>query len=803
MVDSGGFKTSSYLQESQYFENVKKNVMLEGTDKEALAAGLPRSVRRQIDPSSDLGKLDVCFGGFSPTIMGDSASSTQQVLAVQKREKERREAAERAAAVEAARASEARTFTDDFGNVWRYVVLDDVEIRVEGCECAVSDLFIPCEIEGKSVVSLGDEACAVMAMAESVDMPDSIVSIGHCAFRGCDNLRSIRFSANLAKYDSGWLRQCRKVESLVLPGRLEKLTAAVFDSPELKFLELGASISEIAPGAFGKSQLDKIEVNPLNELVSSDGRALYSKDGSVMVALAVPGTTYQVALGCIAVARKGFSNFAELQQVELPDTLEVIGDYAFSKTGISEFVAPPALRAIGERAFFACANLSSVRLNEGLQSIASNAFSDTPVSELRIPATVSELGHPVAAGTQLSYSGSDATLSIGEPFDEAFEHGQPLLLDDQGVLYRNAEDGLHLVRILEPTIGTYRVRPGTVVVDEGACAKHPSLVSISFPEGLTRICRGAFKDCKTLTHVDVPSTLQALEDEAFLGTSLEELSIPAGLTQIGSIALVTEGAHHGNIEPSLRHIEVDSANPRYRMDQGLLIERMSNGADRVILCTGEVADVVVPETVTAIAQYAFNGVRRLNTLGVSDRIQAIDVRGIAFDCMLDNIHVDLVQPIEGRSSFDFAFPKTSRAAQQMRLVFGSCNFISVPAIFDHYDNAIVSRSGFDAANEDQLGAYEQGSLIVKRLSDPICMTPNNRSLMETTLRNHLLEICVDAARHDDKSVIEGLIDLGFIDKDNIADVIEAASAVQDASVTNYLLEQKQRRFGASAIDFDL
>lgn len=76
MVDSGSFKTTSFLQESQYFENAKKNVILEGTDKEALSADLPRSVRRQIDPSSDLGKLDVCFGGFSPTLMGDCANST-------------------------------------------------------------------------------------------------------------------------------------------------------------------------------------------------------------------------------------------------------------------------------------------------------------------------------------------------------------------------------------------------------------------------------------------------------------------------------------------------------------------------------------------------------------------------------------------------------------------------------------------------------------------------------------------------------------------------------------------------------
>lgn len=798
-MSDDAFKTTSFLQESQYFEDAKMSVLLQNTDK---GRDLPKPVRRAIDPSADLGKLDVCFGGFSPMALSDGLASSQQVEAAQKRDRERRAAAEHAAALEAARASEVRTFDDDAGNQWRYVTLDDAEVRIERCQCAVPDLVVPDAIEGKPVVSLAAEACAEMELAESVTLPDAVVAIGYCAFRGCDNLRAIRFPANLARFDSGWLRGCRKLEHLVLPGQLDKLTAAVFDVPALKRLELGAAIAEVSSGTFAKSQLSTIAVSPDNPFVSTDGRALYSKDGSVLVALAVPGTTYAVAPGCLGIARKGFSNFAELQQVELPDTLELLGDYAFSKTSIAAFDAPPRLRAIGERAFFACEKLAHVALNEGLEVVGSNAFSDTAIAELRLPSTVVELGNPVASGTPLTYSGADATFSIGDASGAPAE-GQALVLDDAGVLYRNADDGLHLVRILEPAMESCQVKAGTVAVDDGACAKHPALASVAFPEGVKAIGKGAFKDCRKLARVELPDSLAALGDEAFLGTNIESIAIPAALVRIGSVALVTEGAHRGTVEPSLRHVEVAPGNPRYYVEQGLLIEHLDNGSDRIILCTGEEPDVVVPAAVTGIAQYAFNAVRRLRTLGISDRLQMIDVRGIAFDSLLENLHVEVTEPIEGRTSFDFRFPNTSRAAQQMRLAFGSCNYIDVANIFDHYDNAIASRSGFDAASEDALGAYEQGTRVVARLRDPVCMTPNNRSLMETALRNHLEEICIDAARHDDKTVIEGMLDLGFIDGENIADIIEAVSAVQDASVTNYLLEQKQRRFGASGIDFAL
>lgn len=796
MVDSGTFKTSSYLSESKHLNELKEKV--------AQSASSDESVRRPIDPSTDLEKLDVCFGGFAPTAMGKGHASVEQVEVAQKRAQERKEVAAHAAAVEAARASEQATFQDEVGNQWQYVVLDDVEVRIEHCECAVPALQIPAQIDGKPVVSLAAEACAAQLMAESIAMPDTIVSIGYCAFRGCDNLRSIRFSASLAKFDSGWLRACRKLEELTLPGQLEKITPAIFDTPALKQLHVGPVVAEVAPGAFGKSQLEAVAIDPSNEFLSTDGHAIYTNDGSVMIALATPTTAYEVADGCLAIARKGFSNFKELQKATLPDCLQIIDAYAFAQTGITAFDAPAGLKDIGERAFFGCTNLAEVTLNEGLEAIGNHAFDDTAITELRIPASVRTLGHPIAAGTSLTYSGPDATFSIGACAEDAGPSAdQTLILDEDGALYMNAEDGLHLVRVLEPAMASYQVKPGTVAIDEGAFVKHPALAQITIPEGVVTIGKGAFKDCKTLVAITLPDTLAELGEEAFLGTNIESIVIPADLQRIGALALVTEGAHHGTMEPSLKHIEVKPGNQRYYMDQGLLIEHLSNGSDRIIICTCEVPDVVIPEPVTAIAQYAFNNARRLRTLSLSERLQAIDVRGLAFDCLLENLHVDGLEPVEGRTGFDFDFPHTSRAAQQMRLVFGSCTHIDIAQIFDAYDNAIVSRSGFGGASEDQLGAYEQGTRVVVRLSDPIFMTPNNKSLMETSIRNHLDEICVDAARHDDKKVIEGLLDLGFIDGDNIAEVIEAISAVQDASVTNYLLEQKQRRFGASAIDFDL
>lgn len=718
------------------------------------------------------------------------------------------------------RVSEERAWTDGAGIAWRYVVLDDKEARIETCglsgneEAVDATLAIPERIEGHSVVALAADACCDLRSIESIIVPEGVSAVGNCAFRNCRALREIVFPSTLATFDVGWLRNCYRLERLVLPGGLAKIAPSLFDLASLRVLSMGKALAEIVPGAFAKSNLVAVEIDADNEHLSADGKAIYTKDGSVLVALAVPQASYEVAPGCVTVGRKAFSLFEGLTEVMLPDGVQRIDDFAFTRTGIERFEAPATLQAIGERAFFACSHLSRVSLNQGLRSIGDNAFTDTALEGLCIPVTVEHLGNPIAAGTQLTYSGAQATFRIApcagddaglaSSAADATGAASRLMLDEQGGLYRVAGDGVHLVRMLEPTTTVYELRDDTVAIDDEAFAKHAAIERVVLNEGLKTVGKAAFRDARTLVSVNLPSTLERLGDEAFLGTNIAALRIPLALTRIGALALITEGARQGTAEPSLRHLEVDAGHPRFFVQSGLLVERMDNGAQRVVLCTGEEPDVTVPDGVTAIASYAFSGVRRLRTLRLSEAITAVDVRGLAFDCWLERVRVDLSEPHEGHSFFEFAFPDTSRAALQMRHAFGTPNFVSAEAIFKHYDNAIVNRSGFDAAEEGvQLGAYEQGKLIVERLCDPVHLTATNRGMMDSTLRGHLNEICIDIARHDDKSVIDGLLDLGYINSDTINGVIDAVGAVQDASITNYLLEQKRRRFGAATIDFDL
>lgn len=757
-----------------------------------------------INLSKDTSKLEVCFGGFAPTVMNAGLLVSDLVDQAEERAREHKRARERAAAIEAARASEPKLHVDERGTEWTYVVLDDTVVRIEKCKTSQAVLHIPEKIEGMPVGALASDACAYLPSVEELYCPDGIVSMGYCTFRGCKNLKVAHLPHKLASYDSSWFRNCDKLTELELPGYVECLDSSVFDNPSLSKLIIGEGTYDVAPGAFGKSKLALVEVAESNPFLKTDGIALYTRDGSIMVALAVPVESYRIEDGCRCIARKGMSGFECLEEVGVPELLELIEGFAFWRTGIKSFAAPEALRVVEEKAFFNCRFLEEVSFREGLVKIGENAFSGTKISQLRLPSTIEELGSPLASGTKLVYAGPDATFSIAGG-------GNVLKLDDRGGLYREDEDGLAFVLLLDPDAKRYEVREGVALICEKAFAGHEKIEEVVLPESLVEIGEAAFKACRSLVSVSIPAGVTAIGDEAFIDTNLTSVHLPSGLSHLGKNALVTQGAHYSasmrqaRVAPSLRHISVGEGNQRFVMQGSLLLERAgTDGSMRVLLCTGDEAIVRIPAEVNEIAPYAFNNVKGIEELYLSDRIVMVGIRGLAVDGFVELIHIDLVRARHGRDFFELRFPDTDRGIQQMMLALSVPDHVNLEVIFEHYDTAITNGSSFDAATEKGLDLYDQAVRLLNRLKDPVFLSEVNRQLCERFLSNNAIQVCLALAKHDDRTSLDAMLDLGFLNADNIYAVIERTGAVQDATITNYLLEARRLRFEQSVFDdFDL
>ncbi len=727
-----------------------------------------------------------------------TATKAQLDDAVSMRERARL-AADKARALEQARVDARRVWTDpESGVEWTYAALGYAGLRVDGCAKAGARLAIPAAIDGVPVVAIHADACRGLAGVAEIVCPDSVQAIGYCAFRDCPDLRVLRLPRHLPDFDSSWFRHCPALEELELPGELSRLDPSIFEAPFLKVVRIGAQTSEVAPGTFTKSRLERIVVDPDNEFLETDGVALYANGGTTLVALAVPRASYAVRAGCTALAEKAFSSFTVLSEVQLPDTVASLGAFSMARTSISSFAAPRALRELGEKAFYRCRALREVDLcRASVERIGDGAFSSTGIAELRLPASLRELGKALVDNTPLTFGGALATFTI--------EPGSPFEISEGGGLYRICDDGLHFSQLLDAHVRRYELRCDAVAVDARAFAHRERLEEVVLADGVRSIGAAAFKGCYALRRVNIPAGVREIGDEAFLDSSIESLSLPAALEHAGHLAFITRGAHHGRMAPSLQKIAVEPGSRRFFVESGLLCERCDDGAVRVVVYAPMTDVVVFPEATRSIASYALNGARGIRELRISDAVTDVEVCGLNVDCFIELLHVDLSRPIDGHDCLDVRFPDTDRSRHEISLALGTSGFVDVQAIMSHYDDAVVNvhDSGEGTRATLALSRYEQMKRIVARMKDPVLLQARHAQIYAGILGGGIEGVCTEIARHDDRALLEDLADLGYLNAENLTRAVEAVGKLQDAAMTAYLLDLKRRRFSSGRPDFAL
>lgn len=721
--------------------------------------------------------------------------SDAQIAHIEKVTAMRRQLAQRRRELKFGHVSRVRTWADAEGSTWSYAVLDDSYARIVGYEGAARHLQVPAEISGKPIVSIGPGALSLNDRVQEIVCPDAVVEIGNGAFRGDTALRRLVLPANTGEFDSSWIAQCTALEELILPDTMETIGHGLLSSGRLRKLAVGKNAQTVEPGAFQGSQLDEFAVHADNPFLATDGDALYSKDGAVLFALVRPIESLDVAPGCTTVARKCCHGFTSLQEARLPNSVTELGPFAFAGTGLRRFEAPASLRTIGEKAFMHCHALESVQLNDGLERIGDSAFEGSGISALAIPASIQNIGTSMTRHTNVVHSGPGCTLTIDERCEKHF-------LDGEGGLYRREPDGAHLVQLVDADMESYTVFDGAVAIEPNAFAFHDHITSVRVPGSVRTIGRSAFRVCKTLCHVELADSVESIGAEAFYDTNLEAFRAPAALRELGERALVTYGAHHHDRIPSLARLEVAPGNGAFFIACGMLCRKTDAGAS-VVAYDGSEPHVEFPDEITRVEDYAFSNARGIEYLALNARLSTVGTNGLATSCWIRHIHVEAAKPIAGRSSFDFLFPNTPVAVRGIALGFAA-SWVNVPGIAEQLDVCLTRARDYNAPRDpDNISAYEQARFILGRLADPVMLTNGSRDMMEHILRNHIEDICVDVALHDDRVVFDELIGQGYVNADNLDAIIDRVTRLRDAASSAYLLEAKRERFGRRTNDYDL
>ena len=231
---------------------------------------------------------------------------------------------------------------------YEYVLLDDGTAEITGYKGSEADLIVPNTIDGYAVTKLGSKCFAGLGSIKSITLPDSVTSIGEKAFDYCRNLSSI-----------------------TLPEGLKSIGNTAFGETGLRSITLPDSITELGEIPFLRCPfLEQVTVSADHPLLEVIDGLLYNKKDKKLIFCPI-----------------------QKQQVEIPQGIQIIGDFAFDECSINSITFHEGLRSIGIAAFHLCRSLSSVTLPEGVTSIGDYAFGYcTSLSSITLPEGITSIG---------------------------------------------------------------------------------------------------------------------------------------------------------------------------------------------------------------------------------------------------------------------------------------------------------------------------------------------------------------------------------------------------------------------------
>jgi hypothetical protein len=455
----------------------------------------------------------------------------------------------------------------------------------------------------------------------SVTLPASLKTIAQYAFNGCTSLTSI-----------------------TLPSSLTTIQKNAFYGSGLTDVSLPKTTTSIAIGAFGAcNSLESFTVASGNTAYKAEDGVLYTLDGTIVC---YP-TAKKVEGGVLTITEDqsigdgAFMGCLYIDEVVLPDGIEIIPQYAFYGSSIKKIDLPASLTEIKTYAFAQSA-LESVVIPETVEYIGSYAFAGSALKEAEILTTSSYASYSVLTSGAINYSYHAFTFSGCEQLEKVtftegidriganmFEYCTSLksftipasvtLVDSYAFRYSGltsitipetitklgtssfAGSALEEVEILTTNImGTNNVAGATSGAPTAVFSDCQSLRSVKIPEGTIIIGASMFLNCTSLGSISLPSTLTNIYTSAFKGSGLKSIVIPDSVRTAADT--ITYGVAISAFEDC----------------KSLETVTLSANMDRIVAstfsgCTA-LKTIVIPASIQDICSYAFKDCISLQNL---------------------------------------------------------------------------------------------------------------------------------------------------------------------------------------------
>ena len=544
------------------------------------------------------------------------------------------------------------------------IIESETNTLIVGC----SNTFIP-----NTVTTIGECAFERCGELTSIIIPNNVTSIANSAFYNCVNLISVTIPNTITSIGDYMFSFCYKLASVNIPNSVTSIGVQAFNGcSSLSKIEIPNSVTSIGESAFnecGNLVTVKVDIDsPLtideNTFSNRTNATLYVPAGckdayedadywtEFSEIVEMPGVGYKFT--AVVPCNGGTANMAFNVTSTRPREVEVTWDRYENSSYAGDVVIPEhvdykgvtyTVTRIGNQAF-SRSPLTSVSIPHTVTSISEYAFRwNENLTKLVIPNSVTDM--------------SSIIWSPGPNFTQ-------LIVEEGNPKYDSRNN---CNAIIETATNTLINGCQTTII----------------PDDVETIGNVAFCEHDYLTHIEIPRSVKKICTRAFWGTSLESVNIPEGVEEIdgeafsfiGSLTYVSLPSTLTRIDPcpfirSVSRVVVADNNPIFdsRDNCNAIIETSTNKL--VVGCR----NTIIPETVTSIGGYAFYELYNGNPYSITIPANVLTIEDGAFvqphgGSIVNEVIVEHTSPIiisgnvfSNRSDITLCVPAGSKVAYE-------------------------------------------------------------------------------------------------------------------------------------------
>lgn len=438
----------------------------------------------------------------------------------------------------------------------------------------------PTTIDGYTVIAIGTKAFAGINTVETLIISEGVVTIADESIMSCPKLKEIRFPATF------------------------KPSAGSTDGTRTGL----SFVPEYCP------KLETVTVAAGNPYLTVHQGDLYNKDMTTLLfhPTASTATTLEIPSGVTNIASTACKDSLSLEKVVIPDTVTYVGYWAFA----------------------GCTNLTEIKVSANCQIIDQYAFHQTAITELNLPATLTE------------FNLNDLSLPNLTVFVVA--ENNSVFSSENGVLYNADKTKLLLFPMKKE--GDFTVPESVLTIEAAAFHEEGVLSSVTIPYQVLGIGKDNFnKDCQIKGYTGSAAEAYAKEQEmTFVSLGTTPVSIVASGTVGNNLnwtlssesVLTISGTGTMEIEQNTEGYYDAPWLPYKDAIRRVVIESgVTNIGNSAFKGCENLESIIIPDTVVSFESEAFYSCTKLKNITLPENLSSIGDYVFVYCEALESIHI--------------------------------------------------------------------------------------------------------------------------------------------------------------------